>query len=300
MVYGKGGEVELKLDIYRPRRLPDQPLPVIVYIHGGGWNSGSKNRGADKLVPLVGRGYCGVSIDYRLTPSGVQFPEPLYDCKCAIRFLRAKAGELHLDPDRIGVWGHSAGGHLAALLGTTAHVKDFEGSGGWPGFSSRVQAVVAQSAAVEFASLLAETKTIEEAEPAIKALLGGHPRERTRVAQLASPLTHVDTESAPFLILHGDADPLVPLTQAEMLFATLRRANVPAKLQIGKDRKHGYNDRVLLAEFLDVNLKPTKVAAAEDLAPPDPQPRETRRPDPAGRVTAEGLDDAGRAPRGGP
>ena len=227
---------------------------------------GRRISSADKLVPLVGRGYCGVSIDYRLTPSGVQFPEPLYDCKCAIRFLRAKAGELHLDPDRIGVWGHSAGGHLAALLGTTAHVKDFEGSGGWPGFSSRVQAVVAQGAAVEFASLLAETKTIEKAEPAIKALLGGHPKERTRVAQLASPLTHVDTESAPFLILHGDADPLVPLTQAEMLFATLRRANVPAKLQIGKDRNHGYNDRVLLAEFLDVNLKPTKVAPAPKIS----------------------------------
>src|SRR5438874_659578 len=131
--YGKGGDVELKLDIYRPKQLPEKPLPVIVYIHGGGWRSGSKDHSADKLVPLVERGYCGVSINYRLTPSGVQFPEPLYDCKCAIRFLRAKAKELHLDPDHIGVWGHSAGGHLAALLGTTAHVKDFEGAGDWAG-----------------------------------------------------------------------------------------------------------------------------------------------------------------------
>jgi acetyl esterase/lipase len=262
VVYGKGGDVDLKLDIYRPKQLPEKPLPVIVYIHGGGWRSGSKDQSADKLVWLVERGYCGVSINYRLTPSGVQFPEPLYDCKCAIRFLRAKANDLHLDPDRIGVWGHSAGAHLAALLGTTAHVKEFEGTGGWSEQSSRVQAVVAQSAAIEFASLLAETKTIQEAEPAIKALLGGHPKDREKLARLASPLTHTDTESAPVLILHGDADPLVPVTQAEMFYATLRRANVPAKLQIGKGRNHGYNDRDVLAEFLDANLKPVKTPPA--------------------------------------
>jgi acetyl esterase/lipase len=89
VVYGKGGEVSLKMDIYRPKTLPREPLPVVVYVHGGGWSKGSKEMSADKLVPLVQRGYCGVSINYRLTPSGVQFPEPLYDCKCAIRFLRA-------------------------------------------------------------------------------------------------------------------------------------------------------------------------------------------------------------------
>jgi acetyl esterase/lipase len=259
VVYGKSGNVELLLDIYRPKPLPAGPLPVIVYIHGGGWSKGSKDNSADKLVPLVERGYCGVSINYRLTPSGVQFPEPLYDCKCAIRFLRAKAKELQLDPDRIGVWGHSAGAHLAALLGTTAHLKEFEGTGGWPEFSSRVQAVVAQASPVEFALLLQETQTIAEAEPAIKALLGGHPKERQKQAQLASPLTHIDTESAPFLILHGDADPLVPFSQAQLLYATLKRASVPVKLQIGKGRNHGYNDRAVLTEFLDEQLKTAKV-----------------------------------------
>src|ERR1041384_3958680 len=189
VTYGKGGDVALKLDIYRPKPLPSEPMPVMVYIHGGGWHSGSKEQSAEKLVPLVQRGYCAISIDYRLTPSGVQFPEPLYDCKCAIRFLRAHAKDLHLDPDHVGVWGHSAGAHLVALLGTTAHVKEFEGTGGWQDFSSRVQAVCAQGPPAEFSKLLEETKTIQEAEPAIKALLGGHPRDRKEIAALASPLT---------------------------------------------------------------------------------------------------------------
>src|SRR5205814_8152250 len=117
------------------------------------------------------------------------------------------------------------------------------------------QAVCAQGAAVQFARLLEETKTIQAAEPAIKSLLGGHPRERQKQSQLASPLTHIDTESAPFLIVHGEADPLVPVSQAEMLYATLKRASVAVKLQIGKGRNHGYNDRAMYAELLDAQLK---------------------------------------------
>ncbi|HEY2572517.1 MAG TPA: alpha/beta hydrolase fold domain-containing protein, partial [Verrucomicrobiaceae bacterium] len=268
VTYGKGSDVVLKLDIYRPKPLPGEPLPVIVYIHGGGWHSGSKEKSADKLVPLVQRGYCGVSINYRLTPSGVKFPEPLFDCKCAIRFLRARAKELHLDPDHIGVWGHSAGAHLAALLGTTAHVKEFEGTGGWQEYSSRVQAVCGQGTPVEFAKLLEETKTIQEAEPAIIALLGGRPGDRKEMAALASPLTHVSKDAAPFLIVHGEADPLVPLTQAELLHAALKRADVPVKLQVGKGRNHGYNDRDLLAAFFDAQLKPPNKTNPKDALPP--------------------------------
>ena len=144
VTYGKGGEVALQDGHLPPQAVAQRAVSlVIVYIHGGGWRAGSKDKSADQLVPFVQRGYCGVSINYRLTPA-VQFPEPLHDCKCAIRFLRAKAKELHLDPDHIGVWGHSSGGHLVALLGTTAHMKEFEGAGGWQDFSSRVQVVCAQ------------------------------------------------------------------------------------------------------------------------------------------------------------
>src|SRR5204863_3483821 len=141
------GEVPLKMDIYRLKSPPSGPLPVIVYIHGGDWSVGSKEEGAAKLLPYVQRGYCGVSINYRLTPL-VHFPAPLEDCKCAIRFLRAKAKDLNLDPDHIGVWGESAGGNLAALLGSSSHVKEFEGNGGSPGVSSRVQAVCTEGAPV--------------------------------------------------------------------------------------------------------------------------------------------------------
>jgi acetyl esterase/lipase len=256
VTYGKGDEVVLKMDIYRPRTLPREPLPVIVYVHGGGWSAGSKDQSADKLVPFVQRGYCGVSINYRLTPL-VRFPEPLHDCKCAIRFLRAKAKDLHLDPDRIGVWGHSAGGHLVALLGTTAHVKEFEGSGGWQDYSSRVQAVCAQAAPSDFFSLLEETK-LKKNEPDVKALFGGPIQEHKDLVQLASPLTHLSKDSAPFLIVHGEADTSCPPRQAELLYKGLKRVDASVQLLIGKGGKHGYNDLKVLGEFMDAHLKPGK------------------------------------------
>ena len=263
VTYGKGGEVALKMDIYRPKRCPKEPLPVIVYIHGGGWRAGSKDQSAGQLVPFVQRGYCGVSINYRLTPL-VRFPEPLYDCKCAIRFLRAKAKELHLDPDHIGVWGHSAGGHLVALLGTTAHVKEFEGTGGWQDYSSRVQAVCTQSGAVEFFKLLEETKN-KRNEPDVTALFGGPIADHKAMVQLASPLTHLSKDSAAFLIMHGEADTSCPVTQAELLYKGLKRADASVQLQIGKGGTHGYNDLKVLGEFFDKQLKPKK-----DAPPPKP------------------------------
>jgi acetyl esterase/lipase len=117
-----------------------KPMPVIVWIHGGAWIGGSKDSGIPLLLPFAKRGYFCASISYRFSKEA-KFPAQIEDCKCAIRFLRAKAKEFNIDTERIGVWGESAGGHLAAMLGTAGDVKEFEGSGGWEGFSSRVSAV---------------------------------------------------------------------------------------------------------------------------------------------------------------
>ncbi|NQT87653.1 alpha/beta hydrolase, partial [bacterium] len=101
------------------------PLPIVVWIHGGAWRAGTKSLG--RVMPLVERGYAVAAITYRLTGEA-QWPAQIQDCKCAIRWLRAHAAEHGIDPDRIGVWGSSAGGHLVAMLGTAGDVEAFEGA----------------------------------------------------------------------------------------------------------------------------------------------------------------------------
>src|SRR5581483_3788056 len=141
VVYGKAGDIDLKLDLYLPKAEAKKPRPVVVWIHGGGWSGGNKSSGA-RLADLVSTGdYAGVSVGYRLT--GVApWPAQIHDCKAAIRWIRANAKKYNFDPDRIGVWGSSAGGHLVSMLGTSGDVKDLEGSNGSPGQSTRVRCVV--------------------------------------------------------------------------------------------------------------------------------------------------------------
>ncbi|NLJ41085.1 MAG: alpha/beta hydrolase, partial [Clostridiales bacterium] len=128
--FGKGGKRLLLLDAFRLKGKQDKPMPVIIWIHGGGWsdpNLDKMYRPESQIIRLVKRGYFCVSIEYRLSTESV-FPAQIQDCKCAVRFLRAKADEYNIDPEKIGVWGESAGGHLAALLGVTEDVKEFEGN----------------------------------------------------------------------------------------------------------------------------------------------------------------------------
>src|SRR4051812_4543175 len=125
--YVKGGHERQRLDLYVPERA-DNPLPVIVWVHGGAWLAGSKEGGGPAL-PFVGKGYAVASVNYRLSQHAT-FPAQIEDCKAAIRWLRAHAETYHLDPDHIGVWGASAGGHLVALLGTSGGVEELEGEDG--------------------------------------------------------------------------------------------------------------------------------------------------------------------------
>ena len=136
--YVEGGHERNRLDLYLPEKAEDR-LPLIVWIHGGAWYAGSKE--GCPAVPFAAKGYAVASINYRLSQHAI-FPAQIEDCKAAIRWLRANAAKYNLDPDHIGVWGASAGGHLVALLGTTAGVKELEGQGGNLDQSSRVQCVV--------------------------------------------------------------------------------------------------------------------------------------------------------------
>jgi acetyl esterase/lipase len=142
LVYGHGGEEELKLDLARPANPNAKRLPCVVFIHGGAWSAGQRGAHDEDIRRMAGLGYVAATVDYRLAPTH-RFPAQVQDVKCAVRYLRAHAEQYGLDPDRIAAWGVSAGAHLALMLGVTQKSDGLEGDGGWPEQSSAVQAVVA-------------------------------------------------------------------------------------------------------------------------------------------------------------
>jgi acetyl esterase/lipase len=230
--YGKAGDRSLKLDIIRPRNPSEKPLPVIVFIHGGGWRGGNKSAGLWLVLPFVARGdYFGVSVGYRLSAEAI-WPAQIHDCKAAIRWLKANAKKHNIDPDKIGVWGSSAGGHLVSLLGTSGDVKELEGDCGSPGQSSRVACVIDFCGPSDF---LAAAKFQRKGLPSPglanspeSLLLGGPIEEKKDLARQASPVTYASADDPPFLIVHGTEDPIVPLNQAELLQAALKKAGASA------------------------------------------------------------------------
>lgn len=256
--YGTGGGRALRLHLVRPRAPRPGPMPVVVYVHGGAWRAGSRDAGVGPLTRLARKGFGGASIEYRLSGEAT-FPAQIEDCKCAIRFLRAKAKELGFDPDRIGVWGPSAGGHLAALLGTSGDVPELEGTGGWAGQSSRVQAVVDWFGPTDFL-IMGKGKLDHDAPGSPESLLVGGPiRQNKDKAARANPITYVTKDDPPFLIMHGDRDETVPPNQSEALHAALKKAGVPSTLQILKGAGHGFRGEDAIRaveEFFDDHLKP--------------------------------------------
>jgi acetyl esterase/lipase len=220
-----------KLDLYRPKS--GGPFPLVLWIHGGAWEGGSKD-GANPAAGLLARGYAVASTNYRLSRQAT-FPAQAHDVKGAVRFLRANAKKYDLDPDHIGVCGASAGGHLVALLGTGADVKELEGDIGNKDVSSRVQCVIDFFGPTDLARL----SPPRARDNPVSRLLGGAPDARRSLATLANPITHVTKDDAPFLIVHGTKDGLVPLSQSELLHEALRRAGVDSTLKVVRDAGHG-------------------------------------------------------------
>jgi acetyl esterase/lipase len=248
--YANNGSSKQTLDLFLPDR-GDTAAPVIVWIHGGAWRGGDKQWGPFRS--LTRHGYAVASINYRLSKQAA-FPAQLHDCKAAIAWIREHALEYGLDPERIGAWGASAGGHLAALLGTTDGVEhlDPKGSTVSPETSTRVQAVVdwygpADLSDGKGASFLAVR--------AVKRLLGKNPTRRKALE--ASPVHYVSPDDAPFLIMHGNRDRKVPVHQSQKLFRALCDQGVQAKLLIAEGEGHGldnsHHDEVL--KFFDKYLK---------------------------------------------
>jgi len=225
--YVQGGHERNRLDLYLPEKAT-RPLPVILYVHGGGWQRGDKSNGP--AFRFATNGYAVAAMNYRFSQHAI-FPAQIYDCKAAVRWLRANARKHGLDADHIGAWGGSAGGHLVALLGTTAGIKELEGPGGNADQSSRVQAVVDWFGPTDFL-------TVGEKETRTN-LLGGDPRQNKEKAMKASPMTYVSKDAAPFLIMHGDQDKTVPISQSETFAQALNKAGAEATFVVIKGGGHG-------------------------------------------------------------
>lgn len=292
LVYVEGGHERHKLDLYLPQKA-DGPLPLLIWVHGGGWQNGSK----DGCPPLRGgfieRGYAVASINYRLSGQAV-FPAQIEDCKAAIRWLRAHAKEYHLDGSRFGVWGSSAGGHLVALLGTSGGVKEFD-VGTNLDQSSRVQAVCDYYGPTDF-TVFVTTPGYEshatDASPEAK-LIGGAVMQNKDKAARVNPVTYVGRDDPPFLIVHGGKDPIVPLNQSQLLFEALKKSEVSAHFHTIHGAGHGgpgfasQNINDMVSTFFDERLMSTSVKiealTTESTADPAMTERDPRKgvPQPA-------------------
>ena len=233
--YVPGGDTAQRLDLYIPETPAKAPLPLLVSIHGGAWQNGSKEGCPPLRNGYTGRGYAVASINYRLSQHAL-FPAQIEDCKAAIRWLRANAAKYHLDADHVGAWGASAGGHLVAMLGTTGSVKDLEGKGGNLDQSSRVQCVVDWFGPTDLTRMGGKQ---DKPDSAMALLLGGPVKDKKELAAKANPITYVTKDAAPFLIMHGDEDKLVPISQSELLDEALRKAGVESTLIRVAGNGHG-------------------------------------------------------------
>lgn len=218
------------LDVYLPRTpAGDKPLPVVVNIHGGAFRMGDKSMGVNEIIGLVASGdYAGVSINYRLTGEAI-WPAQIHDCKAAIRWVRGHAAEHHFDPDRIGVIGASAGGHLVAMLGLTGGLGSLEGNvGPHKDADSKIRCVVDEFGPSELLAMNEYPGQMDHNAPNSpeSQLVGGTLHEHKDRAREASPITYVSGDDPPFLIFHGTKDPLVPFNQSERLAKALRQVGV--------------------------------------------------------------------------
>ncbi len=256
--YAKVDNHALALDLYLPAT---QNAPLIVWVHGGAWRAGSKD--FMPLTALVESGYAVASIDYRLS-TVAKFPALIHDCKGAIRWLRAHAGEYSYNADRICIAGNSAGGHLAALIGTSNGVAALEGTvSGNAEQSSDVQAIASYYGASNLTSILSQSTPhgLSVRVPALKLLLGDTPEKTEALAKLASPVFHVDKNDPPLLLLHGDQDPQMPINQAHELQGRYKELKLDVAFEVLHGAAHGgemfYDAKrnAVVKAFLDRTLR---------------------------------------------
>ena len=238
--FARIGDRALHLDLYTPPVSgAAENNPTIIWVHGGAWRSGSKSH-----VPILrwlDHGFAIASVDYRLSPEA-PFPAQVHDIKAAIRYLRAHADEHHLDPQKFIIAGASAGGHLAALVGVSDGVKALQGEvAAQDDVDAAVQAIVSFYGASNLQTILSQSTAhgLSVRVPALQLLLGGQPDEKTELARLASPVAHVDATDPPLWLIHGDADPQMPIEQSKELLAAYQKHSGRVSLDTVAGGKHG-------------------------------------------------------------
>jgi len=289
VVFGDAGGRPLLLDLVRPREPRRPPLPVIVFIHGGGFHAGDKAGGVRALLPFVASGkYLGISVAYRLTGEAI-WPAQIHDCKAAIRWIRANAARYHADPEKIGAWGGSAGGHLVAMLAVTGDFRALEGNCGSPGVSSRLTCAVDSCGPTDMVARARERDAAGKEDGGLNALLGGAPLEKLALAREASPMTYVSKDAAALLIIHGTADPVIPFHHSQIFYDALKKAGADATFVKVEGGGHGGGPQVkpriqdffakhLRGEKVEVSDEPIVSSKPEGKQPRSKQPRGKRRP----------------------
>ena len=208
-------------------------MPVVLYIHGGGWKAGDKATGSGKVNcdVLAKAGYAVVSINYKLNTRGTHdaFPQNIYDCKTAIRWIRKEAATYGFDPDRIAMAGGSAGGHLSMLMAYTPEVEELSLGALYPEYSVKISCVIDLFGVADVRKW------------GFKHFIGnGKSEEDLRRIELVSPITHVTSKTVPTLVIHGTADPTVPFNQAEALIEQLKAYGVPHELISIEGAQHAF------------------------------------------------------------
>ena len=233
VTYCQAGDTALKMDIYYPQQSNGKLAPVALNVHGGGWMNGDKaNNGSEApdIPELIARGYLVAAVNYRMAPDA-QFPAMIEDVKCAVRYLRAHAADYQLDPDHIGAWGCSAGGHLVSLLGLTGPEAGFEGNGGYAEYSSGVQAVVDMAGP-------SDLRNLGKYDPSMTQAVFGATAYNDPALVRASPLTYVNAKAPPFLIIQGDRDTTVYPFMSQQLYDGLVDTGADATLLMVKNAGH--------------------------------------------------------------
>jgi len=256
------------LDLFLPKKRSSEPLPVVIFIHGGGWRNGDKKSGLKRVQPFLGSGqYAAASIGYRLSGEA-KWPAQIHDCKAAIRWIRKNGNKYGLNTDKMAVWGTSAGGHLVAMLGTSGDVESMDGKiGPFPDVSSRVTCVADFFGPTDFLKMnktaIPGAKLDHDSVDSPESLLIGAPiQKKPELVKTINPITYVSKDDPPFLIVHGTEDPLVSFNQSEMLHSALNKAGTENTLITveggGHGKGFGQDVTDLVARFFDHHLRGNK------------------------------------------
>lgn len=232
ITYAKADGVDLKLDVYRPKRKNPENLPTLVFFHGGGWRGGTKESYSLRVLPWLEMGWNVVNVEYRVT-SAARAPGAVEDCRCALRWVTENAAKFNFDKDKIVVSGQSAGGHLALMTGMATNEKSFDRN--CAGAPVKVAAIVNWFGITDVGDLLGGKNKTEFASNWIGVDRFG---DRALIDSV-SPLTYVRAGLPPIITIHGDADPLVPYSHAVRLHDALAKAGVANELFTVKKGDHG-------------------------------------------------------------